>query len=546
MKKLVLSLSAVLLITALIGCDFRQNEDSPQTNAGNISQLSVDKDINTQSGPLKITSVGDNKLVITLTDKRVPDFLKDIGTDALQQAFRAYFFAQNQQKLSLSMNTYNWSFEGAEDMSQGGVSDFSVIMQTDTYQSSGNTIVIEVNQAGITKRLSQCDNYRLYYFDKDSRQEMLAEGGVPDIVSAKASGETIKISYIDDDRAIVRLAGETFENNLNDKQYHELTLAFYLPGNDSYTPLYELRLTSGSDMLSSSLYQLTLQQNEGLMDSKELIGDKHNQTTQTAQGYSVLLFYDEIEDLLSACDRIVVTDGEGKTFLTESYESAVTDASPPVSPIPNVFEINAKDADFFYPITDDYVVMMLDMPMATVLDYGYGWTDGVEYYAPMGAHEEPLKIMSVQSYNEFGMMDQRTKIIYPSVTAAMTAPAGRLDWYPAAKLTKNTATDAPILADFFAQLDKNIFGKPTRNDADYQYFGHYDKVRYFSGDMQQIKILYNSPPPLSYDRDSQFNGDGFLTETIPYSYDFPNFAINLSQMRDSTATITVYSSQAAA
>ena len=62
---------------------------------------------------------------------------------------------------------------------------------------------------------------------------MLAGGSLSDIVSTQKSNEIIKITYIDDNQAIVRLAGETFDHYLNGEGYHNLTLGFYLPGNDS-------------------------------------------------------------------------------------------------------------------------------------------------------------------------------------------------------------------------------------------------------------------------------------------------------------------------
>lgn len=546
-KKIIITVLSIFLSTILNGCVSASHSVSEITDADSISQSLGDTNASMQTGPLTLTVIGENKLLVTLTDDRTNGFLEFDESSTNQRTFNVNFFAKNQQKLSISMTPYSWDLSGSEDFSKGGVPDFYVNGQKDTYQVEGNKLSFEVNQAGIAEHLSECDNYTLYYFDKNNQQEMLAGGSLSDIVNTQESNEIIKITYMDNNQAIIRLAGETFDQYLKGDEYHNLTLGFYLPGNDSYTPLYELRVSSGEDLFSSKLYKLTLQQNEGIMDSEELIGNQYNNAVRTDSGYSAQIFCGGIESLLSACDRIVVTDDEGKTLLTENYQNAVTVGEVSVPAIPEVFEVNAKDDDYFYPVTEDYIVIMLDMPKATVLDYGYGTVDGIEYYAPINSHEAPLKIISVISYNEFGIADQRTKIIYDSIASSMSASADRLDWYPVSQLTGDKATDNNILADFMESLDQNIFGNPVNSNEKeaYQYFGHYDNVRYFDAAINQIKVLYNSPPALSYDLNAAFGSDGFLTEMLAYEYDFPNFEINLSEMRQSTATVTVYSSKAA-
>lgn len=393
-KKTVITFLSIFLLTILNGCVSTSHTVSEITDADAISQSLTNTNASMQTGPLTLTVIGENKLLVTLTDDRTNGFLDFDESSTSQRTFNVNFFAKNQQKLSISMTPYSWDLSGSENISKGGVPDFYVSGQKDTYQIAGNTLFFEVNQAGIADCLCECDNYTLYYFDKNDQQEMLAGGSLSDIVSTQKSNEIIKITYIDDNQAIVRLAGETFDHYLNGEGYHNLTLGFYLPGNDSYIPLYELRVSSGDDLFGSKLYQLTLRQSEEIMDSEELIGNQYNNAIRTDSGYSAQIFYGGIESLLSTCDRIVVTDDEGKTLLTESYQNAVTGGEAIVFAIPEVFEANAKDDEFFYPATEDYIVIMLDMPMTTVLDYGYGKVNGIEYYVPINSHESPLKIIS--------------------------------------------------------------------------------------------------------------------------------------------------------
>ncbi|MEM1485610.1 hypothetical protein V6615_12160 [Oscillospiraceae bacterium PP1C4] len=554
MKKtiFVLLLLALFLLTTFTACGEEENTFHKDKNGLfeptgiGTSPSSADTSAVAQAGPLTLTVVGENKLLVTLTDERVNGFLDFDETSTFQNTFRIFFFAETTQKLSISMTPYSWDISGAEDMSQGGIPDLYVNGQKDTYQISGNTISFEINQAEIAGRLSACNNYTMYFHDKNGQQEMLAGGSLSDVVNAQESGETICIAYWEKDQAIVRVAGATFDRYLAGGEYQNLKLGFYLPGNDSYVPLYELRLSAGTDLLSSKLYQLTLRENEGIMDSEELIGERHNNAVRTDDGYSFQLFYKGIESLLSSCDRIVVTDDENKTLLTESYENAVTGEVVQIPALPDTFESSAQDGNYFYPVTDDYIVIMLDMPLTTVLDYGYYTADdGNKYYAPGKSHEAPLKIISIISYNEFGIADKRTKIIYDSIASAMSASADRLDWYPVSQITGDKGKDSDVLADFMESLDQKTFSNSPNSSESYQYFGHYDNVRYFAATMDQINFIYNYPPLLSYDQNSAFGADGFLTETIPYSYDFPNFEINRSLMRDSTATVTVFSSKAA-
>lgn len=522
----------------------RIDQSEIEASVNDTAKTPTDSDMLEQTYPLTLTAIGENKLLVTLTDEHTDGFLEIDETSTFQDTFRVYFFAENEQKLSITMTPYSWDVSGVGIASQGGAPDFYVNGQKDTYQVTDNTISFEVNQTGITEHLSQCDNYTLYYHDKNNQQEMLASGSLTDVVSIQETTETITITYMDDDQAIVRLAGQTFDRYLAGEEYHDLVLKFYLPGNDSYTPLYELRVSSGVDLFSSKLYQLTLQQGAGILDSQELIGDRYNNAVRTESEYSVQIFYNGIESLLSACDRIVVTDDEGEILLTESYVKAAMSGKVTIPDIPEVFEANAKDGEYFYPVTEDYIVIMLDMPMSTVLDYGYGSPDGIEYYyAPIESHEAPLKIISVISYNEFGISDQRTKIIYDSIASAMSAAADRLDWYPVSQLTGEEAKDNDILADFMESLDQKVFGSSANGNGDYQYFGHYDNVRYFDASIEQIKFLYSFPPSLSYDLSAAFGPDGFMTEAVQYSYDFPDYSLNRSVMREGMATVTVYSSK---
>jgi hypothetical protein len=182
-KKIIITVLGIFLSTILNGCVSASHSVSEITDADSISQSLGDTNASMQTGPLTLTVIGENKLLVTLTDDRTNGFLDFDESSTSQRTFNVNFFAKNQQKLSISMTPYSWDLSGSENISKGGVPDFYVSGQKDTYQIAGNTLFFEVNQAGIADCLCECDNYTLYYFDKNDQQEMLAGGSLSDIVS---------------------------------------------------------------------------------------------------------------------------------------------------------------------------------------------------------------------------------------------------------------------------------------------------------------------------------------------------------------------------
>lgn len=544
MKRIIFAwLFLILMVgTMLCACGTAKTENG----AEQLSNTTAGKAASAKPKALQIVCYGDNRLIVTITDDCVETLFQ--GENDLQNIY-VYFFLQNTQKASISINPYSWDFASSEKITDGGTPEIYINGQADTFKIEGNTVSFEVNQVGVGNLLSECDNYTAYYMDnKKDLQEMLAGGTLSDIVTSEESKETIELSYIGQNQAILRLSGEVFDNQLQGREFGLIEVNFYLSGSKEYVPDYVIKLQSGMDYLGAQLWQNTCQEmndSSGSIQQTELIGESYNNAAKTADGFSAQIFYNDLQTLFSACDRISITDLEKTVLLEVSRESAVSNGTIEIPPVPEIFPLSSKDKEFFTPVTDDYIVTMLDMPLCPFFVYGYGWADGTEYYAPLDTREAPVKIVSITSYNEFGVADQRTKIIYDSIESAMTACAGRLDWYPAEELPEDEKAANDVLSNFFEELDKNIFGSPRAGESDYKYFGHYDNVRYFAANMYAINNLsFSLPNNIAYDQNTAFGEDGFYTQTAGYEYDFANFSINLSQIRESTAAITAYSSKA--
>jgi hypothetical protein len=98
------------------------------------------------------------------------------------------------------------------------------------------------------------------------------------------------------------------------------------------------------------------------------------------------------------------------------------------------------------------------------------------------------------------------------------------------------------MADFLEELDTNVFGISRSNEPSYQYYGHFDNVRYFQAGCRDINYIGMTPYFLEYDRETQFDENGYITENAnyQYSYEYIGPAVAYSEIMEATETITAY------
>lgn len=541
MKRIIVLLLISMLFTTLTACSDTQIDSSQSNEDTSIEQYAIlpsPEDVSIVPKILEISAFGDNKIVVSITDEHVQQVIDKNSSSK----FIVRFINIGQDVngvFDLFIENTGWSFITvgihSNDLHEGASSG-----QSDTFNLSGNKLSFEINQIGVGKKISEANHYVVAYRSGDTvSEEAIASGSLVDIITVDESNAKIKLTYIDDNDVIIRLSGETIQELLKSNDSGTLWANFHLEGSPiEYQPQFKVQFPYGKDngreYVQVSILNL-------LSDTYvDLHGDKNHEAVKTNNGCSGRIYYNDIKTLLSACDRIVITDQNRNVITEESYQKAVALDMYTIPPIPEVFPINDRDKDFFYPVTDDYMVIMIDMPLSTIYDYGYARPDLGEFYMPVEAHESPLKILVVISYDEFGITNQRAKIIYDSVADAMKAPATRLDWLSTNEFTGDEATDNRVRAEFFESIDQNVFGTSHNDDSNYQYFGHFDHVRYFASRTQNLLNFYSSSHALSYDRDSSFDENGFIVETSNYTYEFADFSEGVTLSREDTATITVF------
>jgi hypothetical protein len=542
-------IALVLMIASLMACK-REITNKPQENSTisdehGTDQPGSEENTTTAEQLFQINCYGNDEIDLHITNDEVSKLLDNTGTEN-NQYILIVFFAGNEQKLSLNMYDFGWNMSSTDYGTGDTASEFHIDGQADTYQRSGNSVSIKVNQIGITELLEACDNYSVMLFDSTKEDhELLAGGELSEVLTREASDKSVEIRYTGTERAILRLSGEEVTAYLNEHEGEKLCVNFYLPGSVDYMPNYVIKLGG----YSANLYQYSYQKKENgsyTITPTELFGDAYNTATETENGYSALIYYEGLEALLSACEHIDVTDGQEMTFLTMDYDAAVIDIQDNIVPIPEEFLPCEQDNTYFYPVTEDYMVIKINIPKCSFYVYRIGIApNGDSYYGPVGTYEASYNIVTLISYDEFGIADQKTKIVYDNLTDAMTASATQTDMLPADRLNGDESDDANI-ADFFEQLDTKVFGKALYEEPLYQYYGHFDNVRYFRADWKKINYLSLTPYFPSYDRNTQFDEKGYLTEDVNYQYIYSHIepGLGYSESREATESITAFYSRA--
>ncbi len=493
---------------------------------------------------MQIVCNGNDEAVLQITNDEVRKLLDSTDTNSKQYIMIA-FFSGNEQKLGLHLDGYGWNLSNTGDNTGAAVSHYLDDGQADSYLISEDTVSIHMNVAAIGELFEECDNYSIMLFDTvNDDYEMLAGGDLSDILTREASDKSMELLYTGAERAVVRLIGEEFTTFLQEHEGENLSVNFYLPDSMEYMPDYVIRL----GRYDAKLYQYSYQKMEKgsyTTTAKELLGESYNSAAKTENGYSAMIHYENLKALLSACDRISVTDGQELTFLSTNYKTVISDTADSIVPIPDEFLPCEQDHTYFYPATEDYIVVKITIPKCSFFDYSIGIApDGNEYYGPVGAHESSVSIISLTSYDEFGITDQKTKIVYDNVTDAMTASATRMDMLPVDRLSGD-ASDDEIKADFFEQLDLDVLGTPRNQEPYYQYYGHFNNVRYFQSDSKNINYINLNPYFPDYDRATQFDENGYITENVKYQHIYEHIepGLGYSESREDIESITAFYSK---
>lgn len=540
--------------------EINPEEVSVEATNENTEEQLVDVTSIEKNSKLQILNFGNNKVKFLLNDSNIHNVLSD---DSYSKIIFIHFLKDGELKTTINIKGFEWSFmhyDKIDISSNNQMPDVHLYNQNNPFGVESDTLFFEIVHSDILSLLLDADRYVVSYWDPAfDVSETLEEGEVSSILTQKEAEEKISFNYIDDNQVIITISSKQIISKVNKEDYYDLKLLFYLPRASMFEHSYELSILANLEHTASSFNFIELNYEDDANGSRTYNNKIIQSETANAKIVDdkilIQLKYENIKGLLSSIEKLDLSKnnfGNNELLLSESYKNACEIDQPLdqyASLIPDVFESNKWDGKYFYPLTDDFIISMIEIPLSTTLEYAYGRSDGREIYAPANSYEAPLKIICITSYNEFGIVDYRTKIIYKDLYEAMTAPASRLDYLSTENFTGDQKHDDKIRAEFFEALDQEFFGTPSQNQNSlasypYEYFGHFDNIRYFKSPLSSIGSIYNFPPYVTYDKDSGYNQDGFLYETKDYHYDFPDFTISQSVMRESKAKVTSYYSKA--
>jgi hypothetical protein len=500
------------------------------------------------AGILKITIVGNNKAKVTIESEEVVSLLQ-MGDHTNE--IMAFFDLGETQKINLCMDVYGWDFNASED---AGRSDEFVYYYNDDnpYLFNGNEVSFEIVGVDVGYWFDQCNRYDVMIFgDTEENDVNIASGYMENILSYEDSDGEIEVTFIGDSEFIVNIEGAILDKYCDSEDYGWLKLYFYSPEKGRFLSDYYLDISFFPDgVICSTFYIMeNLQENEaGNSWNCSVVDSFGCEVIAKEQEIGIYIQSDDIVKGISECSSVVLEDQNSeKILLATNIENAIEEGSIKNVVLPEIFGFSVKDQDYFYPVTDEYMVMMIELPCVPVFEYGIGYPygGGAPIYMPIYAHEEPLKVVSIISYSDFGIVDERMKIIYQSEESLAVSACGRLDWCDAVDFTGDAEHDDVLIRDFFEYMDKESFGKSRDvNSEHYVYYGYDGTVRYFKAGLDEIWWMYNSLPDIDINENITFDKDGFMKAALPYLEDFPNFDEGISESRYYDAQVTIWASEA--
>lgn len=546
MQKLQIKVIIALLCTGLLsGCGKSQNEEA------NVNQNSNSSSTETNQGQEQIEGLhiilnGENEATFTLNEERIGELDSCMQGDSEQILNEINIELTSEDKnhqvsIALQDNHFNIYASKTEEQQNVNLWDFSDY-EIDA-ERTDKSFSVTISQLGIASVVKQCTNYAIRFCTIEPWNiETITEGNVSDILSIGESQSILQVVFPTDETVKLKLYGEeaktAFYNNTDvnvriyetEEQMKDVT--------DLGIAQFSLcALNTGLEHGAGEIYQIG---NDGMYHNiDDIESSAHGTTIATNYGVAMKCSYSSIKELLPEDyyyklyigEEVVEQGMVGDVLTMEKYD---------IPPIPDVFPVNSKDSEYFTPETDNYVIAMATYPVVQIYDYGFSRGPyGNLVYAPMDGHLGAITVVALISYDEFGVINQKNKIIYDTDADAMTAVAYRLDWLEADTLTGDESTDSAVIAQFFDELDQKYFANLI---SEGRYDGHYGNVRYYEGDWGNGATAGFSGG-VGISEDVKYDEQGFYKESIEYDYNYDDFSIGQSTIYTDTADFVQYESK---
>lgn len=506
-------ISVVILISALTGCG-GINESSNNNTFTNVLQEAVQVAENvsvegTESDSIfQITPNGNHKTTVTLTDEAVGELHKNEDSSLRIQ------FHLDEEVVS-EINIYSDAWNMIHIVNQDTRECEGVVDGMWENPNTDQVVLFTIEQMDIVTLFKTFDKYSILFTDAENEmlQTEIANGNMEDIFGASGSKDEenpkhdIQIVFNDDSIVKFKVYGEEAKTAFYN--YDTISVRLYENSEQQISKFYIMDFSvshknaQGQRMVIGSSITPDINRDGHDMET----GDGYNNLS-VASDYGVAMKYE--------CDNI--SNLVGNTRIYELYigdelmcmgyvDDAVTEMEYSISSIPDVFPTDSMDDKYFLPDTDSYRVIMMEVPYMIDIPVWYRRA-GVLVY---GANEDNLEyhtatMIMLESYDEFGLLTVKTKIVYEDDMQATYAGAdsGNIILNPVPRISEpDDSLTTEELIDSFSQSE--LYDNPSYSHW-YSYLGCFDNVKYFVENIDAISTYDALPiiPPITYSSDERW------------------------------------------
>lgn len=520
MRRWTIVLVGIMLLSL---CSCRELKDKNR----DMELSKLKEQLCSQNSPeLQIEMLGENEVNITLNTEAIGILHSDSQEDEseLIDEIEITFLSEGEENminLDIMKNYFNLSGE----KSNAGLTYW---LYTDGDKEGTRTeksFSTAIFQMGIAEEFKNCTDYTVRIYSSKLRyQDIILDGKVADILSEKekVKAPRFSVDFSDSQSIKFNISGEdiktAFYNNENIElkiyESEEVLKDIYA---NSIVDFRVLAVDRGENCKMTTCF---INDNGKIWD---LGGDRDTKiglAKATESGVAIRYVHERIDEwikpeyvyqLYIGVDLIEtgrLSDGD----LEKMYSN--------ISPIPDWVPKNIKDSEFLTPDTGEYTITVLEIPDAEMDAPKWYSEKGNMIYGAIEKKKIHLKVVALDSYDEFGLFSSKYKVIYPSVEEAMYAAAG-------SKMLIVQAQNNELITDIlYDKYDKALFG-----EMDYfNYRGRYDNVRYYKLTRKGINR-----------RLFEFACDLTTTNTENLHFDFNEVSIKYMEKRSSTQQAAKYS-----
>lgn len=472
-----------IMLLGLCACGVQDKNQQDITSSNSAEEVNTE----TTKG-IHVALAGEDEATITLNDKAIEtlDSIMQGDEGQLVNEIQIIFFSQDEKK-NINLNITDSHFNIYADNPNEQNSFWNYSDDDIEANRTDQSFSFVLRQFGIASDFKGCTDYRVEFYTFESgEREILTEGKVSGILSEKEKKSFLQVVFPNAKLAKCKVMGEEAKTAFYN--HDSIRIDFFESEerlqDDFPCPILNINVSPNETSDNYRIANCGICTDSESRTFQDLNVENYGYpgiTTGTEDGVTIQYSYKGIQELIKPeyvyqlyiGEEIVETGRLSDVILEEEYSE--------ILPIPDWVPKNDKDSEFLIPDTKEYTITILEVPNAMM--------DATSWYQKMGSMvyganvriEIPLKVVVLDSFNEFGLYSSKIKIVYPTVEGAMNACAGY------EMLVEQEQKDELVTAELFEECDQQLFKKHDY----FVYKGHYDSVRYFEFTEKGISARLN-------------------------------------------------------